>query len=738
MKAAWHIDRIKAMRDGGQAVPVSLQLILSDYCNHDCYFCFPAGTLILTEDGYEPIESVEEGQRVFSHNGVLKPVLKTMIRQYSGELICIRPQRFGSLLRMTPNHPLLTLREGDRALTWRTAEELKEGDRLALRGPVKTHEVESLSVSKLLDGIEPCGEGRVRVRGAKTNCFDGIPLNAIFGEWVGAFLGDGHVQRLSNRPGSYLIRITLGAHQREIADRLVAGAVELFGVNASIDDRSESGSTLIVGVNSSIIGRLLTALCRAGSHDKQFHPALLNGSEEFLDGLLRGYAWADGCIDDKSFSTVSKPLALMVHRLALNLGLSPSLYETPGRPGEIKGRVIHAIGSRYMVRFRGADRGLFDRIVGSESRPKGGISTWTAIERRDGFELLPIATLSRELHVGPVYNFEVEEDQSYVADGFAVHNCAYRASNGLSSEQFGGVDKKGNPTHNPHRMIPTEKAYEILNDAACIGIKSVTFTGGGEPTTHPDHMELFEHALNLGLDCSLNTNGNILRPGWERILPRFTYIRFSIDAGDATEYAQVRRVPESTYEKVLVHLKAVIDVCAAQKSDCLVGTGYVVSPTSPAFLTQGVRNIRNTGAKYVRLASMQSTEGVSIYNRLVMSEVRRAIEEAKELATPTFDVVSLFDEALGRRMTDPFCGFQQMVLYIGGNQKIYRCCYVAYTQLGDIGDLTDKSLAQWFASEAKMKAIEGFDARSCATCPLADKNDTILYMLKPPTHVNFV
>src|SRR5688500_4652854 len=88
--------------------------------------------------------------------------------------------------------------------------------------------------------------------------------------------------------------------------------------------------------------------------------------------------------------------------------------------------------------------------------------------------------------------------------------CAYRASNGLSSAGFAGPDKNGKLSHNPNRMIPTAKAAEIITDARELGVKSITFTGGGEPTVHPDHLSLFGMALELGIDCSLNTNGNLL------------------------------------------------------------------------------------------------------------------------------------------------------------------------------------------------------------------------------------
>jgi len=313
--------------------------------------------------------------------------------------------------------------------------------------------------------------------------------------------------------------------------------------------------------------------------------------------------------------------------------------------------------------------------------------------------------------------------------------CAYRSEIGLSQEQF-VEHKDGKRIHNPNRMIPKAKALEILNDAASMGVKSVIFTGGGEPTVHPHHMELFEHALKLGLKCSLNTNGIVLRKGWEDVLPRFTYVRVSVDAGSAEDYARVRRVKPESYQKALDHLTQMAELCGA--NGCLVGTGFVVTPDNYENLVEGVRNIRRTGASYVRLASMQSTEGLAPYGDNV-ELVRDHILAAMEEETETFKVVNLFDVAMGKVAAGPFCGMQQFVLYIGANLKVYRCCYTAYTELGEIGSLAEQSFYEWFHSEQKKRAIDEFDARDCGICPLEHKNATIRYMIDPaPTHVEFV
>lgn len=315
--------------------------------------------------------------------------------------------------------------------------------------------------------------------------------------------------------------------------------------------------------------------------------------------------------------------------------------------------------------------------------------------------------------------------------------CAYRASNGLSVSEFGGTDKKGRPTHNPVRMIPAEKLREILDDAAALGVKSVTWTGGGEPTAHPAHMELFAHALDRGLECALNTNGVLLRTSWRDILPRFTYVRFSFDGATPEEYAALRGAPPGMFHKVLGNITAVVDAVREAGSPCVVGAGYVVTPEYHASTPAAVSLLRETGIAYVRLAALQSTEGDAVYGDR-LAAARASVREAGKLSRPGFQVVNLFDAALGKRMTDPFCGFQQLVLYVGGNQKLYRCCYVAYSQPGEIGDLRRQSLAAWFESDAKRSAIANFDARSCPTCPLLDKNATIAAMLNPPAHVNFL
>jgi MoaA/NifB/PqqE/SkfB family radical SAM enzyme len=86
-----------------------------------------------------------------------------------------------------------------------------------------------------------------------------------------------------------------------------------------------------------------------------------------------------------------------------------------------------------------------------------------------------------------------------------------------------------------------------------------------------------------------------------------------------------------------------------------------------------------------------------------------------------------------------FCGYQQFNMYIGGNQKVYRCCTTAYTRHGEVGDLSDKRLWDWFHSDEKKRAYGEFNATSCFACPYNNKNRVIDYLVSAePTHIDFV
>lgn len=323
----------------------------------------------------------------------------------------------------------------------------------------------------------------------------------------------------------------------------------------------------------------------------------------------------------------------------------------------------------------------------------------------------------------------------------ACQFCAFRMEGYTSNQHFGQWTADGF-TNNPNRMIDHDKCIEIMCDMAAMGVRAIQFTGGGEPTVHPRHLEVFRAALDFGLQASLVTNGNILRAGWEAVLPRFAWIRVSLDAGRAVTYAKIRRVPESMFSVALQNLQALAE--ATRNTGTVLGASFVITKDNYLEVLDAAKVVARTRCPSIRYAVAFTPELEKYYDEEMLGEIEEQLHYAELLADQEHFVihnqVSLrLDDLRSGRPAHSFCGYQQFNVYIGGDLNVYRCCNTAYNDLGLVGSLRDQSFADFWQSQEKEEAYGGFDARACEHCAFNEKNRLINYLVsEAPDHVDFV
>lgn len=312
------------------------------------------------------------------------------------------------------------------------------------------------------------------------------------------------------------------------------------------------------------------------------------------------------------------------------------------------------------------------------------------------------------------------------------HFCAYRRDGGFSTEQFGEM-VEGKLVKNPNRRIPTDKALEILDDCADVGVKAVQFTGGGEPTVHPDHIDIFKHAKWLGLKTGLVTNGLVMRE--PEVLASMDWVRISLDAGRAETYEEIRE--SRGFDKVLSNIKTLVDF----DTPCVIGIGFVVTRENWVEIEHACELAKKLGVEYIRISAMFSEEGSKYYTGIT-SIVEDALRDVKDLETKDFRIVDLFSQRIEDldqgNPKHEFCGYQNFTTYIGGDLRVYRCCTTSYTKHGEVGNLTNQTFKDWLTSWEKEALYKSFDARSCHHCQFHAQNEVINYLVSEPTHVDFV
>lgn len=326
----------------------------------------------------------------------------------------------------------------------------------------------------------------------------------------------------------------------------------------------------------------------------------------------------------------------------------------------------------------------------------------------------------------------------------ACPGCAYRMPGYSSNEHFGVVDPVTHAVNNnPARFLPAEMVRTILRDCVTMGTRAVEFTGGGEPTIHPDAKALIGEAQDLGLDTALITNGLLLaNRDLMGVAARTQWTRISIDAATPETYGKVRPSlggGNGTNLKVvlaaLAHLRSVRDAIG---SKCVIGAGFVVQKENAHEVYEAVRLYREAGADNVRISGLFTTEGDRYHEGhyvLAREQERRAIADFD--MCDGFRVYGRFAEKvddLHGAPDYPDCHYQRFTTYVAGDGNAYRCCVTSYNEHGFLGALAAHGgslKALWDAPETRAR-FDGFDARSCARCQFNDRNLAIHRLITTP------
>lgn len=292
--------------------------------------------------------------------------------------------------------------------------------------------------------------------------------------------------------------------------------------------------------------------------------------------------------------------------------------------------------------------------------------------------------------------------------------CAYRDPGYTSSKLF---HIAGN--YNPNRKLTTEKALEVLDDCAEMGVRAISFTGGGEPTVHPDFQIIVDRATDLGLKWSLVTNGVLLH---KFDVTKASWIRVSLDASRPETYSKIRKVPTAHFDRALQAVKG-------------NGVGFVVTPDNWEEVVEATEIVRDLGAKHFRIGSQVAEDNVWLGDRERIQQVSRLCAIAESKSRPGFEVHNRFNMIFeGEEIPkDGLCGFQYFTTYIGADQNLYRCCVYAYNPRGLVGTIKDKRFKDaWEQSDL------GIDARECRHCNFRSINRKIVEHLQEDESSVFV
>jgi radical SAM protein with 4Fe4S-binding SPASM domain len=314
------------------------------------------------------------------------------------------------------------------------------------------------------------------------------------------------------------------------------------------------------------------------------------------------------------------------------------------------------------------------------------------------------------------------------------HNCYFCAYRTDDLDLGGDMNLKD--------RLATDKMAEIVEDIVEMGVKAVTFTGGGEPLLYPTIVETIEQLAAGGVNISALTNASQLKGKRADVLARHaTWVRVSIDGWDGPSYAEYRGVDEQEFDKVIANLTAF----SALESDCVLGASIIVDHRNAPHIAELAKTLKIAGVAHAKIsACVVSNEGAdnNAYHAKFTDVVREQIALARDLDGDGFEVIDHYHE-LSERFDKDYesCPFLQFLTVIGADGEVYTCQDKAYTKSGKLGSIQDRRFKDFWFSEDNKQAMAALNpSKVCGHHCVAEGKNRLLhdYLESEPAHRPFV
>jgi MoaA/NifB/PqqE/SkfB family radical SAM enzyme len=274
-----------------------------------------------------------------------------------------------------------------------------------------------------------------------------------------------------------------------------------------------------------------------------------------------------------------------------------------------------------------------------------------------------------------------------------------RCNLGCDACHFGHVHSRGplarRRTHDTGDLMSEELVLRLPGELEAAGVRSITWTGGGEPTLHPQ----FEQAITgHGLDQGMYTNGTTIMPELAELIKRnMQWVYVSLDRMDRESYRAYKKV--DAFDRAVFGIRSLV----AAKGGATVGVGYLLSKDNYQSIPAMALFAKMLGADYCQFRPQVDFDPEHPGASQPQPWIAEAIPALERVVGDGF---ALADVNRFKMLLDwqghgyPVCYWTQMQATITPDGRVWRCVNRRGFEGDCIGDLNTECFGEiWQRSQ---------------------------------------
>lgn len=340
-------------------------------------------------------------------------------------------------------------------------------------------------------------------------------------------------------------------------------------------------------------------------------------------------------------------------------------------------------------------------------------------------------------HLDRVVQFQTTGDSTPIFMGIDMTNvCNHRCPmcNGAPGEE-----------ENDLASLPIATMERLADDCAALGVKAVSFGGGGDASCHPQAAAVLRLFRSRGIETSLFTNAQRMTEELqEAITDCCTWVRISLDADGPEMFKKTHGMEPRDWEKVLDNVRSLVALRARKGSPIVIGSSFLIGSHTKSGIYGAAQVAREIGVDYIRMRPFFTWNGDLPFARAEADEVLKELDRAQELSTESFLVSypkarTEWVQERGYMPKYKKCRIHHFITEVNANGAVHLCCHTKYKDKYKLGDLNTQSLVEIWNSERRKEVYQNIDYNDCAMpCKLSMHNELLESIEGDVVHPNFL